>query len=604
MVDNRALEEFRERLLRWGELCTQLRELYYRYLDLAAFRSEKCYFPGRRCVRSWKRKYDVGDLTLMWTYIANTAPLCGKLMKALAEVEYKARLKALESLKKYSGVEKRTNPSGKSEIVIVYLRKPVYAYLALWRNRLYIIWGEFEGLPRKPQLRATEVERRVIEIVKGHNRNDDNALIEVFDVDEEYDRLWLELSLSNSVSTLLGGRNSVPVVLFRNLGWLLSDDVRKDVAHRTNNFGQMATRLFDWIALIEYAIKKLWISPNVPLIFRLVIDRVAKTEKGYSPSLRARPLGVTREIILTIYNWFGIRLGSTENVLAHGYTLLNALRGEAVKRENSTYVVNDVNAWIAFSNIVDLLIIGDGYVNPVMLGVAVKTAPRATLKEITSYKKELAKALGGAMAGSGVQLQIWHARLLLPIPPVPIFEKTIQLYKTLTNYPMAAVVKLNGNAYLLTHNKPRSFVIGKKRATALYITLKRLGLRAKFTRKLMILTFTQLKELNRRGVIVRFLNEIEVDPIREISPVSVPDLETLKRVLREVATLARIVPSTDREKLFFRIIPHDKTRLGEIAAMLSTTGIRFFIMRRQKEIWIYEKRSVEAVRTAIQELFS
>jgi len=39
-------------------------------------------------------------------------PLCGKLVKALAEVEYKIRKKALESLEKYGGVEKRTNPSG------------------------------------------------------------------------------------------------------------------------------------------------------------------------------------------------------------------------------------------------------------------------------------------------------------------------------------------------------------------------------------------------------------------------------------------------------------------------------------------------------------
>jgi len=73
-IDNKALEEFRKWLERWDELCTQLRELYYRYIDHAAFRSDKCYFPGRKCVRSWNRLYDVGNLTLMWTYIANTAP--------------------------------------------------------------------------------------------------------------------------------------------------------------------------------------------------------------------------------------------------------------------------------------------------------------------------------------------------------------------------------------------------------------------------------------------------------------------------------------------------------------------------------------------------
>jgi len=67
----------------------------------------------------------------MWTYIANTAPLCGKLIKALAEMEYKARLNALERFEKYGGVEKRMNPGGKYEIVNFQLKRPVYGYLAL-----------------------------------------------------------------------------------------------------------------------------------------------------------------------------------------------------------------------------------------------------------------------------------------------------------------------------------------------------------------------------------------------------------------------------------------------------------------------------------------
>jgi len=99
VISNRALEEFLERLLRWGELCSQLRELYYRYLDLAAFRSEKCYFPGRRCKRSWDRKYDLEELTGAWLHITNVAPTCGSLMSVLTNVEYEARLMSLESLR-------------------------------------------------------------------------------------------------------------------------------------------------------------------------------------------------------------------------------------------------------------------------------------------------------------------------------------------------------------------------------------------------------------------------------------------------------------------------------------------------------------------------
>jgi len=50
----------------------------------------------------------------MWMYIANTAPLCGKLMRSLAEVEYKIRLRALESLEKYGGVKKGRIPAVKT----------------------------------------------------------------------------------------------------------------------------------------------------------------------------------------------------------------------------------------------------------------------------------------------------------------------------------------------------------------------------------------------------------------------------------------------------------------------------------------------------------
>jgi len=42
-------------------------------------------------VRSWNRQHDIGDLTLMWTYTADTALLCGKLMGALAEMDYEVR---------------------------------------------------------------------------------------------------------------------------------------------------------------------------------------------------------------------------------------------------------------------------------------------------------------------------------------------------------------------------------------------------------------------------------------------------------------------------------------------------------------------------------
>jgi len=256
VISNGALEEFRERLERWDELCAQLKELYYRYLDLAAFRSEKCYFPGRRCRRSWKREYDVGDLTLMWTHITNTAPLCGKLIKALAEVEYEVRLKAIKNLEEWGGIEKKSKGSNDYEITHIYLKRPIYAYLVLWNNKAYVIWGEFDGLPRSGKQRFAEIERRVIYLIGRYERSKDvNELIDIYEIDHEYERLWFKVPLPKSISNLLGEKDEAPVALFRNLGWLLSDDARQQVTHGAGNPGQIAVRLFDWIALVKYTIQ-------------------------------------------------------------------------------------------------------------------------------------------------------------------------------------------------------------------------------------------------------------------------------------------------------------------------------------------------------------
>jgi len=75
------------------------------------------------------------------------------------------------------------------------------------------------------------------------------------------------------VSRLLSGRDKAPIALFRNLGWLLSDDARKTLKHAAGNPGQVATRLFDWIALAKYAMEQ-EIAPRAPLAFRLAIDRI------------------------------------------------------------------------------------------------------------------------------------------------------------------------------------------------------------------------------------------------------------------------------------------------------------------------------------------
>jgi len=596
VVVNKALEELLERLQRWDELCAQLRELYYKYLDLAAFRSDKCYFPGRKCKRPWKREYDVGDLTLMWTYILNTAPLCGKLMRALAEVEYKIRLKALESLEKYGGVEKMKNPNGKHEIVNVRLKRPVYGYLVLWNDKLYVIWGEFDGLSKDGKKRAIEIERRVLDVIERHRRGERVGEVDEYEVDREYERLWFEVPLPESVSKLLGGRDKAPVALFRNLGWLLSDDSRTKLIHGAGNPGQTAARIFDWIAIATYAKRGLSTSP---LVFKFKVIEVAKTKDGDNPQVKVLAIGTAAKIIQTIYKRFGIALDKPEGVIVHGYAVLNALKEEAFKREGLTYVVDDVGAWIAISVTTAILVLGDGTIKQFELVVITNSL---MLEGEVTRTKELAKALGGTFAGRQVYLRDWHMRLLLPVPPVPTFEKTVKFYDTLVNYPVAAIVEINGVAYLFGHNGNGQFTIGKKKATGLYETVKRLGLRIRVKKGKIMLTHTQLRKLAKL-VPVRLLNELEKDAIREVKSATSPDLEVLRRVLEEVVKMAKIVIGLRQGREYVRIVPYDESKLEEIAVALKSAGVRVSINHEIGQIYIYERRSVEAICKIIPHLF-
>ena len=183
---------------------------------------------------------------------------------------------------------------------------------------------------------------------------------EVYDVDDEYKRLLLEVPLPRPVSGLLGRWNRAPVALFRNLGWLLSDDWRQHLGHTAGNPGQVAVRLFDWIALAKYTMERR-IAPRAPLVFKLSIYLITRSKRGKNPIVEVRPVGTATETISTVYDWFGITLGKTEEVLARGYLVLKALKEEAFKRDGKMYVVNDVGAWIAFSNAVATLVLGDGY---------------------------------------------------------------------------------------------------------------------------------------------------------------------------------------------------------------------------------------------------
>jgi len=604
VVGNKALGEFRERLEHWDELCAQLREFYYKYLDLAAFRSEKCYFPGRRCKRSWKREYNAGDLTLMWTYIANTAPLCGRLTKALAEVEYKIRLKAFESLEKYGGIVKKQKISSKYEATYIRLERPVYAYLVLLKDRLYVLWEDPNSTLH--DRKGPELVHWIINIFKKHNIGENvGTSVDIFEVDDdEVKRFWLEVPLPSSVSRLFNGKDKIPVALFRNLGWLLSDDWRQKLGHVAGNIGQVVARLLDWIALAKYAEAVLSAAEDTPLIFRLKVYRVIETRRGYNSTVSVLPIGTTKELISTVYKDFGFTLGKSDTVIVHGYAVLRALREGAVKKEGRVYVVDDVGSWIAFSSVVSTLILGDGTVYPWELRVAVKSAAEVTLDGKRSLIEELKKTLGGTKLKRELRLISWHPRLLLPSPPVPTFKKSVKLYEMLTYFPSMALVKVGDKTYFLSHDQGGVFVIGKGKAVDLLDVISRLGLPVKIKHDMLVLTYTQLKRLEHLGFVVRFFNDMEKDGIREVKTLTTPNIEELEKTLAELLKVARITTGTIKGRTYIKIILRDKFWREKAASMLRSAGVRVSELRQLKEIRVYERRSVEAILKTLSRLFS
>jgi len=600
-VVSNTLEEFRERLERWGELCSLLRELYYKYLDLAAFRSEKCYFPGRRCKRSWKREYDVGDLTLMWMYILNTVPLCGKLMKALAEVEYKIRREALNALRRIKTKIRKSKPDklrgSNRELTMLHLGDPLRIYLALWRGKLYVVWEKINGLPRQGRKRATEIERKIADIITEYeNGKNVNMLIESFEVDDEYRRLWFEVPLPTPISELLGGKGSAPVALFRNLGWLLSDDSREDFVHEAGNIGQISVRIFDWISLITYVITVRKMTLSKPLVFRLEVYYVVN---GENPNIRVAPIGSAKDVLKTAYEHFGITLDKSEAVLMRGYSVLSALKDVAFRDENDVRVVDDVGAWIAFSNAVATLVLGDGYIQPVKIAIVAKDSLEKTLYGETSLVKELTKAVGGARSRNETCLKRWHMRLLLPTPPTPAFEKATKLYETFVANIAAALVKVNGVIYLLYHREYGKFQIGKEKAMELYDYIKRMGLKARLNKHHLVVSYWQLERLRQSGIFVQYLTELEREHIKEVKTVFAPSLEDIKRVLEELSKIAEISLWKARDRYWVAIIPHDRSKLGEVVAILKNSRIRFGVQRRDKVAMIYDQKLIDMIKSLI-----
>jgi len=74
----------------------------------------------------------------------------------------------------------KLNPN--REIVTLYLEKPVYVTVALWEKRLYVLYDKVRLRGRGLEELAREAEQACI-------------TVEMYDIDDEYKRLWLEVPL-------------------------------------------------------------------------------------------------------------------------------------------------------------------------------------------------------------------------------------------------------------------------------------------------------------------------------------------------------------------------------------------------------------------------
>jgi len=338
---------------------------------------------------------------------------------------------------------------------------------------------------------------------------------------------------------------------------------------------------------------------DIPLIFRLTVHKATITKKGVSPQIQIAPVGKTAEALLVTYNHFGITLGRSEGVLAQGYAILRALKEVAFKRIGMTYVVDDVGAWIAFSNSVATLVLGDGAVLPYGFRIAVKNVPETVLVD------KLASALGGTKVKDEVFLHSWNLRLMLPISLGPAFMKAIKLYNVLVNYPVGAEVKIDGKAYLLYYAGGAEFGIGKKKGKRVLEVTSALGIRVRISGYRILLSYKQLRELEKLGIPVKFLNDMERESVkREILDTERLNLELVKSALEHIVKIARIRVAKRRGCEYIRIIPNDKSRYEEIVAILRSAGIKTSVLRHTKEIRIYERMSVEAILTVIHHFFT
>jgi len=224
-------------------------------------------------------------------------------------------------------------------------------------------------------------------------------------------------------------------------------------------------------------------------------------------------------------------------------------------------------------------------------------------KEGANLIKRYADAAGGYAKKDRVLLRAWVSRLLLPIPIIPVFHKSIKLYSVLTDHLSAVLAKVNGKIYLLYRHE-RNFTIEGSEALELYEALKSKCPWIKLKGDKLKLTLNQLKRLKKCGIKIRLMTEIERDKVRELPSLSFSiDIQAVKQILSEVVKIGRIFMYRIEGKDYLIIKLPDVATAKRIADALKNIGIRASLIQRKREVRIREENSLRVVKEIIQEFF-
>jgi len=457
----------------------------------------------------WKEVRDVYPRGFADRIASLLEPKSSKLEEALYGIMQMVAREALCSLDEHGGRLKEYDKGTR----YYELNRPADVSIVTYADRgrhfatLYFTRGvNFEDLPRRGDLRAEEIERRLVDIINRFERGERIEGVEVqrFDVKLD-DRLLQKLDVS-AIADKLNGQTEAPLVLFFEFGWLASDDVRCKPYHETTDLGQAVVRLTHWIASIASDS-----GEGRFFVFRINVYRTHVAEDGLKSSLFIRPIGKAAKAIKEAYAKYGVYLGKSEVVRCRIYDIMRALRETSVEpwrigRRAGLVRVKDVDTYIAYCAVCKTLILGDG--EAYRWGIYISVGDR-------NLAEKLAEAIGGHSAEDCVEFPKWFIQNALDVMPSAIFDKDRRLYNALANYVEGVGIAIRDNVYLLRRKYRGVFRIYGREAVELAQELK-MEPRTERGRHVLELSLEDLKKVEERGVCVEYLDDLEFEEVERL----------------------------------------------------------------------------------------